>query len=735
MNDKNRGTELGIYKGGEVSEGIRAPTPFNIEQLADEDTHLRDYWNILLRRRALFLVLFLSAVTIVTLYTFIVKPSYTSTVLLRIDRENPNILSFKEIYQIERAENDYYQTQYKVLKSRNIAKRAMKKLSLENNQEFNSVIKRASKKNPELEDGIPPKAIDEFIKHVEVSPLYKSQLVNVSFTSRDPALSQKAANTIAESYIEFNVESKFDAGQLARKWLEEQIEIMKAKVEASEEKLNRYSAGNEMIFLEEKDGKDKQSLLNEKLAYISETLNTATADRIAKEALYREIKKSGSDNPTILTNELIQKLKEQYSSLEAEYFNQLKVYTPEYPKMKRIKGQMDSLARALAEEEKHIVNSIESDYRAALLRERELSKKFSAQKKDVLAFQDKMVQYQILKREADTNKELYNNLLQRLKEIGVSASMTATNIQVLDKAVFPKKPSSPNIPKNLILALLIGTLGGTGAVFFTEYLDNTVKDSIEMEKRLRLPALGLIPFQKPSEPAALARIACEDVKSPLAESFRSIGTFVLLSSAAKPPRSLLITSARQSEGKSTVASNTAIVLAGSLGRGLLMDADIRNPNLHRRLEVNNSTGLSTYLTGNMEFEGLIKPSGIPGLDIITSGPVPPNPSELLGSARMKGLIERLSDEFNFIIIDSPPVLGMTDSIYLGTFVDGVILVARSGQTPKNALAEAKKNFDYVNAKILGIVINGIKANDLNYGYYSYYYSSYYRDGRKRPKGP
>jgi len=737
-NDSN--SELQIYNPGHVSlpgeeKGL------DIE--AAERVHIRDYFNLFLRRKMVFLIVFIGVVTTITVATFLKRPTYKSTVTIKIDRENPNILSFKDIYQIERLDLDYYQTQYRILKSRNIGKRVIRGLDLENHEEFapkknagffsmgsifgflSSSKKKGNGAEPTLEDGIKTGIIGAFVNRVEVTPLQKSQLVNVSFTAYNPDLTEKAANAIADAYIDFNIESKYEASQQARKWLEEQIGIMKAKVEVSEEKLNHYSAGNEMIFIEEKD--DRQSLLNKKLAYASDALDQAVGERISRESLYREIKESGPDNQVVLGSPLVQKLKEEYSTLESEYNNQLKVYTAEYPKMKMMKNQLDTLMRAIEREKKGIIRSVEADYRAALKREKELAKIFNRQKKELLDFQKKTVQYQILKREVDTNKELYNHLLQRLKEIGVSATMTATNIQVLDRATLPKAPSSPQKNKNIFWAVVFGLLAGTGTVFFVEYLDNTVKDTQETEKRMRLPTLGLIPLEKNCEPNELAKISHTRIKSPLAESFRSIGTFLLLSSAEKPPKTVLITSAKEKEGKSTIACNSAIVMASQLGKGVIIDADLRAPNLHRRLDADNAVGLSTYLSGNMGLEGLIKPTPIEDLFIITSGPIPPNPSELLWSSRMRELVEELNSRFNYTIIDSPPVLGMTDSVYLSRFADGVIIVVKAGSTPKNALLETKKILGNVNAKILGIVLNGIKENDMNYGYYSYYYSSYYKD--------
>ncbi len=715
----------------------------HLEQEFEEEIHLRDYINVVLRRKWIVLLFFVSVVVTVSLATFMMKPLYKSTVTIRIDKEDPTVLAFEDVYRVEKIEADYYQTQYKILKSRNIAKRVIKKLDLDGNREFvggeqgvlGSVFsglprlagKDSSKEEPPVvEDGVDTSIIDAFLGRLEVRPLMKSQLVEVSFESHDPQLARDVANAVAETYIDFNLSSKIEASQQARKWLEKQIEVMKARVEESEEELNRYASENKMIFLDE--NQDRQSILKQKLAELSSALSEATATRIQKEALYREIKEAGDKNPVVMNNPLIQELKKQFISLESEYFNLLKIYKPEYPKMKQLKSQMDSLQKRIKAETANIMKSIRSDYMAAVKREKYLKDLFNVQKRKALEFQNRMVQYQILKREVDTNKELYNNMLQRLKEIGVSATMKATNIQILDRAEYPKAPYKPKKGLNIILSILVGLMGGVGLAFFVEYFDNTVKDSQDIERRLNLPSLGVIPLYTQTDPSARELITHSDNVGPVAEAFRSIGTFISLSSASRPPRTILITSPREKEGKTTVSINTAMALTSTFKRGIIVDADLRKPKIHDGFSLENISGLSTFLTGNMEFDDdLIRRTSIEGLDIITSGPIPPNPSELLGSARMKDLLDALYSIYDFVVIDSAPLLGMTDSLYLSSFVDGVVLVIRAGKTPQDALMETKRMLGKIDAKILGVVINAVKEKDLRYGYYSYYYSSYYRD--------
>lgn len=714
----------------------------------EEEIHLRDYLQVILRRKWIVLTFFIAVVTTVTVGTFLMNPQYKSTATIKIDKENPNILAFKDVYAVERPEEDYYQTQYKVLKSRNLAKRVIRQMKLESNPEFarktevNSKEASAAgsflKRNDFLkEDGIDSSLVDAFIDRIEVSPQQKSRLVNVSFTSFDPELAAKVTDSIARSFIELNIESKFEATQQAREWLERQLEAMKAKVEQSEEKLNEYAAKNEIIFLDpDSKGSSNENIITKQLSEISTELTAATSDRISKEALSNEIRAGSPESSSlVMGNPLMLALKKDYAELESEYNQNLKTYKPDYPKMVKLREHINQIKGKIDSETQKIVSSIRKDYEAALKREKYLKAAFEKQKQEALSLNSRSVQYQILKREADTNKELYNGLLQRMKETGISASLTASNIQILDRAEVPKSPAKPKKALNILLSLIVGMFGGVGLAFFAEYLDNTVKTPEDIEKKIYMPSLGLVPLHhEKSSRAKLEFIAHEDTKSPLTEAYTSIRTFLLFSTAGSPPKVMMVTSPRREEGKTTTSINTAISLTKSNSRVVLVDADMRKPRLHKVFRVPNTAGLSSFLSGNVEFgEELIKKTSIPGLDVLPSGPLPPNPAELLSSYRLRDLIEGLYPLYNFIIFDTPPILGLSDAAITSTQTDGVILVVRSGQTPKEAAQQAKRILESVNAKVLGVILNAINESNLRYGYssyYQYYYQQYGADEEK-----
>jgi succinoglycan biosynthesis transport protein ExoP len=725
----------------------------------EEEVHLRDYLSVVLKRKRLVLTFFISVVVATAVLTFMATPLYKSTVVIEIDKESPHVLSFKEVQAGSDVDSNSNVTQCEIIKSRRVAEKVVKKLRLDKDAHFipaegelskiknelmNSVknvtlsissfvnpqdtIKEAWNVKDRVQENVPVYLVNFLTSNLEVKPVKDSQLVRVSFLSHRPDLAMNVTNAVAEAYIDYDLESRVDASKEAKDFLEKQIASMKEKMANSEKALDEYASKKEIIFIDQ----DKESILNQKLAQFSTALNTMTTERMQKEALYREIKESGTDNPVILNNSLVQGLKQQHASLEAEYSNLSKTYTPDFPKMKNLKSQIDSLQDRIDREKSHLIKSLKSDYEAALKKEVALKTTFEDQKKRVLDFQEEAAQYQILKRDVDSNKETYNSLVQRLNEVSVVAMSKATNIQIVDRATFPGAPDKPNTMLNILISIIFGLTGGIGLAFLVEYFDNTVSDSQEIEKRMHVPSMGMIPLQEEFASSKRPQLMlAADSGSPMAEVFRSISTFILFSSPSKPPKTMLITSPGEKEGKSTIAINIARSLAESLGNGILIDGDLRKPRLHSSFELDNKIGLSNYLSGNIEFDHsngrLVKQTPVEGLSIITSGPIPPNPSALLSSSRMKDLLDALYMLFKFVIIDAPPVMDLSDSIFLSTIVDGTIIVVRAGETPKDALIATKKVFSNVNSNLLGVVLNGVKKSDLKYGYYSHYFSSYLKE--------
>ncbi len=720
----------------------------------EREVHLRDYWKVILKRRWTILAFFLIVVGTTVVATFTMNPIYRATTTIQINKENPQIVDFKEIFAVNTMDMDYYQTQYKILESRSLARRVIQTLNLQEHPQFlpeketpfqqwkSNLLRPISGlfSSPERDPSETEKEgllVDRFLKRLKVEPIRNSRLVKVHFDSNDPELSSQVANELARAYIQQNLETRFYATEQAREWLTKQLEELKAKVERSDEALEAFGSRHGIISLEE-----KENVIVQRLNELNEALTKAEADRMGKEALYSQTKGANAESiPSILENKLIMDLKQALIQLEGQYMKLSETFKPEHPEMIKLRTQMKTIRERLEAETQRIINGIRNEYEASLRRERLLRESFEAQKKRVMEMKEKAIQYNILKREADTNKELYRGLLQRMKEAGVSAGIMASNIQVVDRAERPIKPFRPNKGLNLLLAVVVGLFLGVGLAFFIEYLDNTVKTPEDVEQLIRLPSFGMVPEVSQHRRKRLEQgkaypielITHRHPKSMFSEAYRNIRTSILFSLSERPPRRIAITSPNPAEGKTTTAINTAIALSQTGTRVILIDAHFRKPRLHKVFTEDNELGLSNFLSENIGLEAIIKKTDIPNLYYIPSGPIPPNPSELIGSNLFKQMVQILEGQFDHIVFDSPPVLGFADSVILSTVVDGMVLVAVGGKTPRETLQRAKEMLHQVNAKILGVIINRVNIERSEYGYYYYRYHYYYGKEGKRKK--
>ena len=724
----------------------------------EKEVNLRDYWKVIQKRRWIIIAFFFIVLIATAVGTFTMKPIYRGTVTLQINKENPQIVDFKEIFAVNTMDMDYYQTQYKILESRTLARRVIQALKLSEHPEFqpqpetpfqkwkSNTLKPIlglltfSKENPATDqDPSDSKKenplINRFLGKLRIEPIRNSRLVKIHFDSNYPELSSRVPNVLAATYIQQSLEARFVSTEQAKEWLTKQLEDLKAKVERADEDLQAFGSQHDIISFEE-----KENVTMQRLTELNEALTKAEAERMAKEAFYKQAKAPNFDSiPTILENKLVQDLKQAYIQLEAQYMKLSETFKPEYPEMVRLRNQMQSIQKRMDAETNNIVAGMKNDYESTLRRESLIRQAFEQQKAKALEMKEKGIQYNILKREADTNRELYKGLLQRMKEAGVSAGITASNIQVLDQAEMPMGPYKPNKRLNLLLAAVVGLFLGVGLAFFFEYLDNTIKTPEDVEQLIRLPSFGMVPDISNGRRRRLEKgtsypvelITYGHPKSMLSEAYRSIRTSILLSFSEKPPKKIAITSPNPAEGKTTTVINTAIALSQTGARVLIIDADLRKPRLHKIFNHENGQGLSNFLSGHGDLESVVKTSEVPNLFYIPSGPIPPNPSELLGSTLFKKMVESLEARFDHIVFDSPPVLGFADSIILSTSVDGVILTVLGGKTPRETLQRAKEVLQQVNTKIIGVVINRVDIRRSDYGYYYYRYHSYYgKEGRK-----
>jgi capsular exopolysaccharide synthesis family protein len=453
--------------------------------------------------------------------------------------------------------------------------------------------------------------------------------------------------------------------------------------------------------------------------------------------------------PAVRDNRVIEDLSKRQADLNAQYSDALVQYGPKFPKVLRLETQLKDVEGLLQREKLNIISRLESEYRTARQREALLAQALEAQKTEANQLAEKLVQYNILKREAETNKQLYEGLLQKLKEAGISAGLRSSNIRIVDPALVPPHPARPQKLRNILLALLVGLVGGVGLAFIREYLDNTVQTPDDVEFLTRLPSLAVVPsfstlngrerrprlLKGATTSAARAEVALvshERPQSQISEAFRSLRTSLLLSQAEHPPQVILVTSALPREGKTTAAVNLAVTLAQLGDRTVLLDGDMRKPGIGKLLSLsggNRHAGLSTYLAGVSSLDLVTIPHPvITNLAVIPSGPIPPNPADLLSSQRLREMIAGLRQQYKFIVLDSPPVMAATDAVILSVNVDSVLLVVRSGETPKEAFTRSHDVLLGVKARLLGVVLNAIDTSSPDY-YYSYrYYPYHYGQG-------
>jgi polysaccharide biosynthesis transport protein len=717
---------------------VQFEPPVSFPGLAIEHQPSIAYWHTLLRRRWTIVTIVAVLTTLTAIASFKMKPVYESTALVEVDSETPQVQSLSDAYQQFPMDQDFLRTQIEVLKTDNLAWRTIEQLGLRDNPEFASWDSRENNDSNRSESH-KIQLIRTFKKHLTVDLLPGSRIVQVSFESTDPALAAKVSNALVDNYLDYNFREKYDATRVAGGRMEEQLDELKAKVEKSQGDLVDYQRQHAIV-----DVNDKQSVVEQRLGELSSQLTTAQSERIQKESLYTESRTNPEKIASLAQNELLQKIEEKQSDIKKEYVEALSQYGPTFPKALRLQKQVDELESQISKERSRVVERIGRDYSAAVVRESLLADAVSRQKGELGEFNKLLVQQNILKGEFDTNQKLYERLLEHLKDATVSAGLKSTNIHPVDAALAPIVPVRPKKLSNIGLALVVSLLIGTALAFVQERLDHSVKSMEDVEGLISAPVLAVIPASR-SLPRLRPQIGNGNGKalntnghlglevlnqknSALAESFKALRTATLLSMAARPPQIMLVTSANAGEGKTTTALNLALSLAQQQGEVLLVDCDLRKPGIATSLGLSGEIGVSSVLTGRESLTDILCSYGpLPNLWTLTSGPKPPNPAELLSSSSMAEMLNELRARFRHIVLDSPPVLMVTDAAVLSPLVDGVILVIESGITPRNAVVRSCKILQGAGANILGVALNKVNVRlDGNYGSYGYH-SYYYRD--------
>ncbi|MDE2407261.1 MAG: polysaccharide biosynthesis tyrosine autokinase [Xanthomonadaceae bacterium] len=712
----------------------------------DDEIDLLAYWHILVKRRRLIASILIAVVALALLATLMATPVYRATVVMQIEKQG------NQVIQMQGGQlggdgfgwdPDFMQTQIGLIKSRSLAERVAADLHM-NQATLKSLsapgwfdrlaglLRPQTRKSAATPPVTGTQGTDARLQRaaaaiigggLSVDPVRDSKLVLINFDSSSAQFSAAAANAIADGFIAAGLERRFGATSYAKTYLEDQLKLTKARLEDSERKLVQFAQEQNLV-----DTGDKgQSLAVQNLTQLNAALATAQDQRIRAQARWRQA--SGGAMPAdMIGNSNIRTLQQQKGALQAQYQLKLQTFKPEYPEMRQLKGQIDELDRQIAQEVANVRTSVKAEYDAAASQEQLLSGQIASLRTQALDVDGRSIQYNILKREVDTNRQLYDGLLQRYKEVGVTGDVRTNDVSIIDRAEVPGWRFKPSLTSNLSIGLLFGALLGVLVAFLLEFLDDTLKTPGDIEQKLKLAVLGVVPKLGSRDSVA---VVSEDPQSSFSEAYRSVRTALQFATDHGVPRTLLISSSGPGEGKSTTAQALARQLTQMGKRVLLVDADLRNPSLHKTFGLRAEHGLSSLLAGACAFSAALQPSGHERLDLILAGPLPPNPAELLSGSKMISLLTVGAERYDHVIVDGPPVLGLADAPILANAVDGTLLMVTSGKTKISAAQAALKRLLAARARIVGCLLTKYDARTAGYGYgYGYRHESYYAYGNK-----
>lgn len=719
---------------------------------------LGDYLHILLRRKWWVIGTFLIVFSAAVYYTFTRTPVYRPQATLQITQDNPGSqVSFDDKTAMSPGKEGlekFQQTQYNILQSGSLALRVMKALNLSQHPDFKSIReKNQDKTESEIEDLM----VNRFLGKLQINPVRNSYLVEVSFQSPDKVMAQKVINAISDEYMYLSIDLRSESSILVRNWLDKQLQNMADKVQVAQKKLYKFGQTTDIYTLEDKD-----NVVVQKFIDLSSLLTKAQSDKMNKEAQYKQIHEKGPDAPSIVNNPLVAELRQQLVGQQAKVSAMRRIFRGGHPELQFEQAHLRELQGRLNAEVQRLRESVKADFEAAKRTERLLQESFTEQKERMVKLQEHLSDYQILKRDAQTNEQLYQALLARVKEANIASTMVPSNVAVVDPARLPNKPFKPKTARNLALAIAGGLILGLALALLRENMDDSIKTADDLE-RCNLPSLGTLPLlgrdgrkslslignkgssakrgflswrkgrrQSSVDPTDLDLVVSKYPINPVTEAIRHTETAIMLLVPARPPAAIMITSPNPSEGKTVVSSNLGQSFALHGRPTLIIDCDLRKPRIHEIFGLDHHPGLTDYLTGNATLEEILRPTTIPNLTVITSGSRSASPGNLLNSEIFKDLLTQMQQQFRHLIIDTPPILGFSDARIISALVDGVILVTKHHVTPKSAAKMAEQLLRQIHAPIMGAVLNcldtsrpGYSGYHHTYDYHYRYYSKYY----------
>lgn len=721
---------------GPATQGLVDPNERANESFAVPPVLLQ-YWQAAIRWRWVIAGIIAAAVAVGLIVTLLTAPRFTARSQIEISREQKNVTNVEGIDPQQGRDLEFYATQHSLLKATSLAERVARKLKLATSDAFFEAHGVNPAGLPKVEGAASATAMRQrersavglLLANVAIEPIRTSRLVDIKYTSRSPEMSARIANTWVQEFIGATMDRGFASTADARQFLETRLATLRERLEESEREAVLYASNAGIVTLDsvrDSEGRTtvQRTLASADLEALNQALITARAERINAQS--RVGAGSAENSPEVLSNATITSLRSRRADLAAQYAQMMVKFEPGYPAAVALRQQISSLDAALNRETGRVGASRSQTYREAAAREKELEARVNALKAEFDRQRQASIQQNIYQREADTNRQLYDALLQRYKEIGVAGTVGASNIAIVDDAKIPTTPSAPNLPLNLAIALVAGMVLAALAVLGLEQVDEGIRSPADVQRFLKTPLLGSVPLAEEDPIDTL-----HDPKSHLAEAYFSLRSTLAFTTNHGLPKSFAVSSTQPGEGKSTTALALAEIIARTGKRVLIVDSDLRSPSVHRLLDLTNEGGLSNLLTGDDQVHRFIRDSGRPGLSVLTAGPMPPSPAELLSTERLNNVVQMLTSQFDHVIFDSPPVLGLADAPLIGRPLEGVLYVIEAEKTPRRAASSSLQRLRAVGNHIFGIVVTKVDFSRHSYGYgFGYGYGYDYKYGKE-----